>query len=369
MMLLVAIIAGHFFLFETHPDMQPWSTPAHLDNTSAETPLLPTAGATAHAAANLTAESYGTFATVDIQKHESWHVKADGRSLSISSAHAEKVFTKNVVMLIIALGIFTYHSVSPTLSRSYSLVSDFFDEMTYDHLLPIFLQDTRVDDEVDGLHASGESFSRMAGGLGLSTQQVGIIMGFNGIIALFIQALVFPLLAAWLGVWKLFISVTIGFPIAYFFVPFLTTLPETWVYAGIYSCLTIRNLFSIVAYPLILILIKEAAPSPHHLGKINGLAASTGAACRTIASPVAGLLYGIGLQLNFIPVAWWTSSLIAIVGAAQIAFITRQKKSTTLIHAAAPCRIMPSEDPSRTDVVHITVHDSEDEYDGDDVVV
>jgi hypothetical protein len=69
-MLFGSIIAGYLFLEETHPDMQPWSTPADLDHTTAETPLLPTAGATAHAAANLATESYGTFDAIDVQREE-----------------------------------------------------------------------------------------------------------------------------------------------------------------------------------------------------------------------------------------------------------------------------------------------------------
>jgi hypothetical protein len=110
-MLFGSIIAGYLFLEETHPDMQPWSTPADLDHTTAETPLLPTAGATAHAA-NLATESYGTFDAIDVQKEETWHIKSDGRSLSVSSDPNMIIFTKSVVMLVTALGIFTYHSVS-----------------------------------------------------------------------------------------------------------------------------------------------------------------------------------------------------------------------------------------------------------------
>lgn len=60
-------------------------------------------------------------------------------------------------MLIVALGIFTYHS------------------MTYDNLLPIFLQDGREGDDISTISARDV----FAGGLGLSTQQVGIIMSVN----------------------------------------------------------------------------------------------------------------------------------------------------------------------------------------------
>ncbi len=169
-------------------------------------------------------------------------------------------------MIVIALGIFTYHS------------------MTYDHLLPIFLQDDRVTENTNGTARS--SFD-IPGGLGLATQSVGMIMSFNGIIALFIQAIIFPLFASWLGVWKTFVTVTILHPIAYFIVPYLAFVPNNALYPSIYACLKIRNFTSILAYPVLLILLKEATPSASVLGKINGLAASAGAACRTIAPPLA----------------------------------------------------------------------------------
>lgn len=339
-MLLCSIIAGYIFLEETHPDLQPWSTREDLNHTSARTPLVPTAGSTAHAAADLQTESYGTFDAVRITEEEEWVVKADGCPASISSAPSEKVFTKPVIMLVVALGIFTYHS------------------MTYDHLLPIFLQDKWVERNTSALSALPGSF---AGGIGLSIQEVGMIMGVNGLIALFIQALVFPLMASWLGVWKLFVLVTVCHPIAYFVVPYLVLLPQDWVLTGIYVCLAIRNFLSIIAYPLLLILIKEASPSPSHLGKINGLAASTGGACRCIASPIAGLLYGIGSQLGFTALSWWVSAAVAILGAFQIPFITRQKHKTATIRAAVACRLMPQEEPLKKKVVHINIQEVDEQ--------
>lgn len=336
-MLFGSIIAGYFFLEETHPDMQPWSTAEDLQETHAETPLMPTAGATAHAAANLATESYGTFDSVDVQREQTWTVRADGSASQKSSA-SYSVFSKNVVVLVAALGVFTYHS------------------MTYDVLLPIFLQDRRAHD-ISALSLP------LAGGLGLSIQQVGIILSINGIIALVIQAVVFPLMAAWLGVWRLFILVTVGHPLAYIIVPYLVVLPIDWVCPAMYACLTVRNFFSIVAYPLLLILIKEASPSPTVLGKINGLAASTGAACRTVASPVAGLLYGAGAHAGFTALPWWVSALVALAGAAQLPFITREKRRpATVVKPVASCRLIPAEgDVWKQEVVRITVEECEDE--------
>ncbi|MCJ1386081.1 hypothetical protein MMC17_009206 [Xylographa soralifera] len=316
-LLLISIIAGLFMLEETHPDLQPWSTRAEFENSVADTPLMATVGSVAHAGADLRAESYGTFNRVDIQESETWIVNADGSSSPSSNPpSSENIMTRQIVMLVMALGIFTYHT------------------MAYDHLLPIFLEDKQVSD----ILTLSTTVVDMSGGLGMTTQQVGMIMAVSGVIALFIQAVAFPLFAEWLGVWKLFLMVTILHPIAYFIVPFISLLPTNLIYPGIYAALTIRNFPYILAYPLILILIKEACPKPSVLGKINGLAASAAAACRTLAPPIAGLLYGLGSQLGFTGIAWWASGLVAVLGAFQLFYIKRDrsKKSTVRLPCTEP---------------------------------
>ncbi|KAK2759329.1 hypothetical protein FQN54_002807 [Arachnomyces sp. PD_36] len=344
-LLFLSIILGYFLLKETHPDMQPWIASAFRDNPATETPLMATAGSTAHPAADLRAESYGTFNDVDMHEDQEWNVNADGTSRppSFSSvSESKKVFTKRVTMLIIALGIFTYHS------------------MTYDHLLPIFLQDKAVKN-------IGDSPFDIPGGLGLETQTVGLIMSVNGIIALVIQAVVFPIFASWLGIWKLFVMVTVLHPIAYFIVPFLAFLPKNLLFPGIYTCLSIRNFLSILAYPVLLILIKQSSPSDSVLGKINGLAASAGAACRTIAPPIAGLLYGAGSKVGFTGVAWWGSCLVATFGAIQLWFMSGKRNTSVSVRAAAPCLAgainhhNTSDEMSKDNVIHIVVEDPESE--------
>lgn len=177
-------------------------------------------------------------------------------------------------------------------------------------------------------------------------------MSVNGVIALVIQGVVFPLMAVWLGVWKLFIVVTILHPIDYFLVPYLALLPPNLVYPGIWACLTVRNFTSILAYPLILILLKEASPSPKVLGKINGLAASAAAACRTIAPPISGYLYGLGAKQGFTGLAWWGSGLVAFAGALQAISVKREGEKTVIVRPAASC--LTSTAPV-SEVIHITV--------------
>jgi len=67
-----------------------------------------------------------------------------------------------LVMTVITLGIVTYDSICD------------------DHLLPVFLQDDKIGDEISILAASPTS---IPGGLGLSTPAVGIIVSLNGVIA------------------------------------------------------------------------------------------------------------------------------------------------------------------------------------------
>lgn len=315
-LLFLSIVAGYLLLEETHPDLQPWSTQGDLDTSTAETPLIATAGATADSGVDLRADSYGTFNAVDIQEEQRWKLNPDGtsRPASFTSDKKVKFLTWRVSMLIVALGIFTYHS------------------MTFDHLLPIFLQDDRI----DGSDLPASAFN-MPGGLGLKIQTVGVIMSVNGLIALFIQAVIFPVFAAWLGVWRVFVMVTILHPLCYYVVPYLVWLPDNLVFPGIYTCLAIRNFTSILAYPVLLILLKQASPSGSVLGKINGLAASAGAACRTVAPPVAGLLYGIGIDVGFTGLAWWCSALVALIGALQLWFVDRENSKNVVVRAAAPC--------------------------------
>jgi hypothetical protein len=327
-LLVLSMVMAYFLLEETHPEKRPGNDTGPVDATTAHTPLLPALGATADAPADLTSESYGTFNPVEVQHDEMWRIRSNGEW--IEQLPCEKVFTKPVIIFVVALSIFTYHS------------------MTYDHLIPIFLQDRRADD----IHAQDLSYTALGGGLGLTTQQVGLILSINGVIQLAVQAIVFPILADLFGVWRLLLMVTVAHPIAYIIVPFLQLLPPRLVYPGLFAALSVRNLTSILAFPLLLIMIKEAAPDKSHLGRINGLAASTGAACRSVASPVAGLLYGLSIEIRFTPLAWWASALVALIGALQVPFMN---SAASKCHARV--RTAFKEQSPADETVHITVED------------
>ncbi|KAK4683154.1 hypothetical protein QC764_122660 [Podospora pseudoanserina] len=295
-LLLVSIMMGYFLLEETHPDMQPRiSLPDHTF-LSENTPLIETSDAIKRPAVDMRDENYGTMRDRDIKEPK-----------DIEKQHTN-IFSKRIMAVVVSLSIFTYHS------------------MTYDHLMPIFFEDDRVP-----IHALFGTVNPLysPGGLGLSLQAVGMILAVQGIIALVVQAVIFPPLAERIGVHRLFIIVTVLHPIAYMIVPGLLYVPDQLLYPAIYFCLGVRNFLSIILYPLLLILIKEATPSPSVLGKVNGLAASAGAACRMIAPPVAGYLYAMGKRVDCTALAWWGSALVAVFGAVQCFSVKRYPARNT----------------------------------------
>jgi hypothetical protein len=338
-LMLLSVLAAYFFIEETHPDFCKGADPSVHHDLPENTPMITAAGATADQGVDLRQESYGTFNEVDVTQKDEWAVKEDGTSFSSRQDECmrEKWFTWRIAMLTLALGIFTYHS------------------MCYDHLMPIFFQDERSDE----ISILSNGLFHVPGGLGLSTKDVGIIMSVNGLIALFIQGVVFPFAAEKLGIWRTFTIVTVLHPIAYFIVPYLALLPEHTLFAGIYACISIRNLLSILAYPVLLILLKQASISNAVLGRINGLAAAAGAACRTMAPPVAGLLYGWGSNIGFPGLAWWGAGAVALIGVVQLYFVPRDRTEESTVKPILTCFAAEEAREPPRDVVEVTVHNEE----------
>lgn len=337
-LLLVSIVLGYFLLDETHPDMRPRIAPPIDTYVSDETPLLETSDAIKRPPVDLRAETYGTFKS----QRSSEASEARRFKPSFEKAPSCNIFCKRIMAIVISLSIFTYHS------------------MTFDHLVPIFFEDDRA----PGLSIRGVSPLSpfyTPGGLGLSLRAVGMIMAVNGAIALFVQAVIFPIAAEKIGVHRLFITVSVLHPIAYLLVPTLLFVPESLLFPAIYACLTVRNLFSIIIYPLLLILIKEATPNPKILGKVNGMAASAGATCRMAAPPVAGYLYTIGSKMDCTALAWYGSAAVAVLGAIQC-FSVQRERAQEGVSGESRCDLKAQQ----VTVLVTAVSDSDSDSDSDD---
>lgn len=212
--------------------------------------------------------------------------------------HAPKAFTHEVIMWTVALVLMCYHS------------------MAFMSILPIYLLDEP--EKSSGLD--------LKGGLGYTVHDSGVFLSVNGLSALFIQALIFPVFVGTFGVWKSVISLTILCPLVYVIMPFLSLLPHPGLRAGIYAICAVQNFFTIIIYPGLLILLKNATTSPLVLGKVNGLAMSASSGARTVAPPLVGIIYSAGGSAA----AWWSCAAFAAVAIVQLYWVKRPEVHETV---------------------------------------
>lgn len=160
----------------------------------------------------------------------------------------------------------------------------------------------------------------LIGGLGYTVHDVGVYLAVNGIIGLFIQAVIFPIFVDKVGVWKSFVISIIFYPSAYVVMPFLTAMPSALVSPGIYLSMVLQSFFGIVLMPCALILLKDATPSPLVLGKVNGLAMSACCLARTLSPPLVGIIYSAGGSAA----AWFSCAGVAVIGIVQLLWVPRK---------------------------------------------
>ncbi|KAF4967058.1 hypothetical protein FSARC_5349 [Fusarium sarcochroum] len=204
----------------------------------------------------------------------------------------EKTFNWTVMMLIVALLIFSYH------------------QMAAGSLLATYLLD--VPDVKHG-HLD------FTGGLGYTVHDVGVYLAVNGVLGLFIQAVIFPLFVSRVGVWHSFLSMIVLYPVSYMLMPFLSAFSEPFISAGIYVSLFMQSFCGLIVAPVTLILIKDATPSPQVLGRVNGLAMSGACLARTMAPPLVGVFYSLAGSAT----AWASCVAVALIGAIQLFWVPK----------------------------------------------
>ncbi|KAJ4245080.1 hypothetical protein NW762_014291 [Fusarium torreyae] len=205
----------------------------------------------------------------------------------------EKTFNWTVMMLIVALLIFSYH------------------QMAAGSLLATYLLD--MPEETRG-HLD------LVGGLGYTVHDVGVYLAVNGVLGLFIQAVIFPLFVSRVGVWHSFLSMIVLYPVSYMLMPFLSAFSEPFISVGIYASLFMQSFCGLIVAPVTLILIKDATPSAQVLGRVNGLAMSGACLARTIAPPLVGVFYALAGSAT----AWASCVAVAVIGAIQLFWVPRR---------------------------------------------
>ena len=159
------------------------------------------------------------------------------------------------------------------------------------------------------------------GGLSLPPVQVGAAMSILGIIGIVLQILIYPRANDKYGVLPLYRIFVYGFPIAYLLAPYLAILPSNSsapnpasgpvVWIGLCFVLFFFVVSRTFVLPATMILINNCSPHPSVLGTVHGVAQSVGSAARTMGPAVAGFLFGVGLDIGVVGVAWW---VLAVFG-------------------------------------------------------
>ncbi|KAF2802485.1 MFS general substrate transporter [Mytilinidion resinicola] len=218
-----------------------------------------------------------------------------------------RMWTRNVVTTLICHGLLAMHVG------------------TFNSLWFIFLSTPRFDPAHPVPVKSPQSFPiHFTGGLALPPARIGVALAILGFIGITLQLLLYPRLSARLGTALSYrISLAI-FPITYALVPYLSILPSSTksplpvagivVWAGIVVVLFIQVSARTFALPATAILVNNCCPHPSVLGTMHGIGQSVSSATRTIGPIMGGWLFGRGLQMGIVGLAWWCLGCAAVVG-------------------------------------------------------
>ncbi|KAF5983629.1 permease of the major facilitator superfamily [Fusarium bulbicola] len=155
---------------------------------------------------------------------------------------------------------------------------------------------------------------RFTGGLGLSSERMGLANTIIGTIGIPLQLFIYPRLIERLGVkasYSAFLPLSI---IAYFLLPCLVLLPDNnaLVWTCLSAVLSLQVLSRTFVNPATMMLVNDSAPSPNLLGTVHGLASSISSAARIMGPTVGGTLLGWGLAHNLVGLPLWVLTILAL---------------------------------------------------------
>jgi hypothetical protein len=162
------------------------------------------------------------------------------------------------------------------------------------------------------------------GGLAMPPARIGIALAIIGVIGISLQLLVYPKVAHRLGTTKCYRVFLAFFPLMYTIAPFLSLVPSwtsppdgvsgPWIWIAITCALFIQVLARTFALPCTAILINNVSPHPSVLGTVHGIGQSVSSLTRTIGPILFSWVFGKGLDMGMIGLAWWCMAAVAVAG-------------------------------------------------------
>ncbi|WQF83623.1 Putative major facilitator superfamily, MFS transporter superfamily [Colletotrichum destructivum] len=156
---------------------------------------------------------------------------------------------------------------------------------------------------------------RFTGGLGLSSEKIGMANTTIGMIGIPLQLILYPRLISMLGVrqsYRVFLPLSI---VAYFTLPYLVLLPDdaVLIWTCLSAVLTMHVLSRTFVNPATMLLVNDSAPSPNLLGTVHGLASSISSAGRIMGPTVGGAMLSWGLTHDLVGLPLWLLGVLAVI--------------------------------------------------------
>ncbi|KAK6537044.1 hypothetical protein TWF281_001246 [Arthrobotrys megalospora] len=155
-------------------------------------------------------------------------------------------------------------------------------------------------------------------GRGIPVREIGLSLGFAGVVTIFFQVMFFAKLQDKAGN-ELSFKAALGlFALTFFAMPMVgyeSTIGMPLLWTELASVLTLKVVSSITALTCAMILITNCAPNPSSLGSVNGLAQTLSAAGRAFGPFASGGLFSLGTKYRhgeWLP--WGVFGGIAVIG-------------------------------------------------------
>ncbi|KAJ9656378.1 hypothetical protein H2201_008572 [Coniosporium apollinis] len=226
-----------------------------------------------------------------------------------------RIFTHNVLTTLLSHGLLAMHVG------------------TFNNLWFVFLSTPRF----DASHPSPPSHTTQSlpfaftGGLALPPRQIGLALAILGIIGITLQLLLYPAVSARLSTVTTYRFSLLLFPVAYTIAPFLALIPSTApppaaaagvpIWASIALVLLFQTAARTFALPATTVLVNNCCPDPRVLGTVHGIAQSVSSGTRTLGPVIFLALFGLGIKIGRVWLAWWALAVLAIVGAVAGRFV------------------------------------------------
>jgi hypothetical protein len=218
-----------------------------------------------------------------------------------------RIWTRNLIITLCAHGIMAMHVG------------------TFSGLWNLHLSTPRF----DAAHPHPPGFKphglfQFTGGLAMPPARIGLALAIIGVIGIPLQLFVYPKVSHRLGTTACFRVFLALFPLMYTLAPFLSRVPSwspppegvsgPWIWITITAMLFIQVLARTFALPCTAILLNNVSPHPSVLGTVHGIGQSVSSLTRTFGPIMFSWIFGKGLDMGIVGLAWWCMAAVAVFG-------------------------------------------------------